>query len=296
MPSPEAEKIIAEMRAEPVGPLRSLEEERTGWEAHVKGARPAEGTLVSGVSLSGVPCERVERADSDGLVVLYAHGGGFNAGSPRTHRLFAAFLSRATGGQVIVPEYALAPEEPFPAGLDDIVAVYAALAEDGVDPGDIVLAGDSAGGGLALSAALKLRELGAPMPRALVLLSPWADLTLAGESHRANRKHPNPTEEDLRRSADWYAPGDRHHDPLVSPLFADLRGLPPMLVQVGGHEVLLDDAVELVRRAKAAGVDTQLSIAPELWHGYQLYDCPEARDAIEEIAAFVHAAVAAEVA
>jgi acetyl esterase/lipase len=289
MPSPEAEKIIAEMRARPTG-MPSLEEERSGWEAYAKTLKLPEGTLVSGVSLNGVPCEWVERADSDGLVIVLVHGGGFNSGSPRTHRQFAARLALASGARVLVPDYALAPEEPFPAGLDDIVAVYAALAEQGVEAQDIVFSGDSSGGGLAVAALVKLRELGAPMPRALALTSPWVDLTLSGDSHRTNRAHPNPSEDDLRRAAGWYVPVEQHGEALVSPLFADLSGLPAMLVQAGGHEVLLDDAAQLVARAKAAGVDARLSVAAGLWHVYQHSDCPEARDAIEEIATFINAA------
>ncbi|RYE83740.1 MAG: alpha/beta hydrolase [Hyphomicrobiales bacterium] len=289
MPSPEAEQIIAEMRAKPEG-LPSLAEERSGWEAHAKTLKLPEGTLVSGVSLNGVPCEWVERADSDALVIVLVHGGGFSSGSPRTHRQFAARLAQASGARVLVPDYALAPEEPFPAGLDDIVAVYAALAEQGVEPVDIAFSGDSSGGGLAVAALLKLRELGAPMPRALALISPWVDLTLSGESHRTNRVHPNPSAASLRRAADWYVPAERQRESLVSPLFADLSGLPPMLVQAGGQEVLLDDATGLVARAEAAGVAATLSVAPGLWHVYQHSDCPEAHDAIEEIATFVNTA------
>lgn len=289
MPSPEAEKIIAQMRAQPEG-MRSLEAERADYEAYAKTLKLPEGTLVSGVSLNGVPCEWVERADSDGLVLILVHGGGFSSGSPRTHRQFAARLAQASGARVLVPDYALAPEEPFPAALDDIVAVYAALAEQGIEARDIALSGDSSGGGLVVSTLLKLRELGAPMPRAVALTSPWVDLTLAGDSHHSNRAHPNPTEAHLRRAAAWYAPVEKHLEPLVSPLFADLSGLPPMLVQAGGHEVLLDDAAELVARAKAAGVDAQLTVAAGMWHVYQHSDCPEAHDAIEEIARFINAA------
>ena len=289
MLSPEAEKIIAEMRANPEG-MPSIEEERSSWEAYAKTLKLPEGSLVSGVSLNGVPCEWVERGDSDGLVVVLVHGGGFSSGSPRTHRQFAARLAQASGARVLVPDYALAPEEPFPAGLDDIVAVYAALAEQAVEPDDIVFSGDSSGGGLAVAALLKLRELGAPMPRAVVLTSPWVDLTLSGESHRTNAAHPNPTEANLRRAAEWYAPVVQHREALVSPLFADLSGLPSMLVQAGGNEVLLDDARQLVARAQAAGVAARLSVAEGLWHVYQHSDCPEARDAIEEIATFIHTA------
>ena len=289
MPSPEAEKIIAELRAYASQPMPSVTEERLGWEASVKGQKLPEGTLVSGVSLNGVPCEWVERADSDSLVILLVHGGGFTAGSPRTHRRFAAQLAQATGARVLVPDYALAPEVPFPAALDDIVAVYAALAEQGTEAEDVVFNGDSAGGGHALAALLKLRELGAPMPRGAVLLSPWADLTLSGASYTEKAHHPNASRAELERGARAYAPVERHREPLISPLFADLSGLPPLLIQAGELEVFVDDAVGLAQRAQAAGGAARLTIAAGLWHVYQHYDCPEARDAIEEIARFVHA-------
>lgn len=297
MLSPQAETIIAEMRARPADVLLPVEDERAAVDAAAKAQKLPEGTLVAGVSLNGVLCEQVERGDGgDGQVILYVHGGGFCVGSSRSHRLFAARLAQASGCKVLVPDYALAPEEPFPAGIDDVVAVYAALAEAGVQPGDITLAGDSAGGAVALAAVVKLRELSAPMPRAIVLLSPWLDLSLSGASHTANRKYPNMAEPRLRRAAAWYAPEAQHRDGQVSPLFADLRGLPPMLVQAGDREIFVDDAVEVVRRARAAGVEATLSVAAELWHVYQHSDCPEARDAIEQMSAFVHAAVPAEAA
>lgn len=141
-----------------------------------------------------------------------------------------------------------------------------------------------------MAALVKLRDIGAPMPRAVALTSPWVDLTLSGDSHRSNRAHPNPSEAELLRAAGWYVSAERHGDAQVSPLFADLSGLPAMLVQAGGHEVLLDDAAQLVARARAAGVAARLSVAAGLWHVYQHSDCPEARDAIEEIAMFINAA------
>lgn len=288
MPSPEAEAILVRMRAEMGAPLKPLEVERAEWEAAMKGVRPPDGTMVSGVSLNGVPCEWVERADSDGLVILLVHGGGFSAGSPRTHRSFAAQLAQTSHARVLVPDYALAPEHPFPAAIEDLVAVYAALAEQGVAAADIVVAGDSAGGGLALATLVKLREIGAPMPRGLVLLSPWLDLTLSGESHRSNAVHPNPSREDLRRAAGWYAPEAQQREPLASPMFAELAGLPPMLIQVGGNEVLLSDATRLAERAEAVGIAVRLTVAAGLWHVYQLSPCPEGSEALAEIARFAH--------
>lgn len=292
MLSPEADAVLSQLRAEMGQPRPPLDVEREQWEASMRGQRPVEGTLVSGVSLNGVPCEWVERVDSDGLVVLLVHGGGYVSGSPRTHRLLAAKLAQAMDARVLVPDYALAPEHPFPAGLEDIVAVYAALAEQGVAPSDIVLLGDSAGGGLALAALLKLRDLGAPMPRGAVLLSPWADLTLSGESHQTQAMHPNPARDNLARCAELYAGAAERREPLLSPAFADLSGLPPLLIQAGGNEVLLDDSRMVAARAEAAGVPVRLSVAPELWHVYHLSACPEADAAIAEISRFVQALAA----
>jgi monoterpene epsilon-lactone hydrolase len=272
MASAAAERILQEMRAQAGAPPPSLEEERSGWEAFAKTQKLPEGTLVSGVDLNGIPCEWVERGDSDREIVLLVHGGGFNAGSPRTHRRFAATFARMSGHRVLVPDYRLAPEDPFPAGIDDIVAVYAALIEEGVAPETIVFTGDSAGGGLCVAVAMKLKELGAPQPAALLVMSGWLDLTL----------------EELERSAQWYVGNGDRRDPLVSPVFADLSGLPPMLIQAAGNDQLLDDSVMLAERARAAGVTVTLSIAPDMWHVYQHADCPEAWAAVEEAAAFVN--------
>jgi epsilon-lactone hydrolase len=287
MVSTAAERMIEQMRAQMGGPLPSLEEERSSWEAYAKGDKLPEGTLVSGVSLNGVDCEWVGRDDSDGGVLMLVHGGGYNAGSPRTHRKFAATLAKASRHRVLVPDYRLAPESPYPAGLEDVIAVYAAIIEEGADPGSIAFVGDSAGGGLALAAVVQLRDLGAPLPRALVLLSPWLDLTLSGESLDRNAIHPNPSEAELRRAAAWYAGAANAAEPLISPLFADLGGLPPVLAQAGGHDVLLDDAVRVVEQVRAAGGKATLSVAPGLWHGFQMADCLEARAAVEEAVAFV---------
>lgn len=288
MVSVAAQTIIARMLDQPKGALHSLDEERGGWEAEARLERLPEGSLVSGVELNGVPCEWVERADSGADVVLLVHGGGFSSGSPRTHRKFAAMLAKASGQRVLVPDYRLAPEDPFPAGLDDIVAVYAALVETGLEPRSISFSGESSGGGLALSAVLRLREIEAPLPGRLLLMAPWVDLTLSGESLDTNAMHPNPTEAELRRAADWYVGELGLAEPGVSPLFADLSGLPPMLVQAGGHDVLLHDAVRLTERAQASGCEAKLTVTPAMWHVFQHSDCPEARLAVEEAAAFVN--------
>lgn len=285
MVSAAAQAIIDNLRAERGRPLPSLEDGRTGWERAAKAEKLPEGTLVSGISLNEVPCEWVERADSDTALVIIVHGGGFHAGSPRTHRRFAANFARATGRRMLIPDYRLAPEHPYPAAIDDVVAVYAGLLGQGMAAEEIVLCGDSAGGGLALSAALSLREVGAPLPAGIILMSPWLDLTLSGDSLKV--ADADPSREALARSVDWYRGQADPADPFLSPLFAELAGLPPMLIQAGAADSLADDAVRLHERAQDAGVPSVLSIAPDMWHVFQHYDCPEARAAVEEAAAFV---------
>ncbi len=288
MVSAAAKAIIEQMRANAGGPLPSLEEERSGWAEYASKEKILEGTLVSGVSLNDVACEWVEREDSDPQIVILIHGGGFTSGSPRIHRRFASMMAKASGRRVLVPDYRLAPENPFPAGIEDIVAVYAALVEAGIDPGEVVFAGDSAGGALVVSAALQLREIGAPQPAGLILMSPWLDVSLSGQSLKTNAIHPNPTAEELERAAVWYAGDADRTDPLMSPVFADLAGLAPLLIQVGSHDVLLDDALRLAERARAGGVPVTLSVAEGMWHVYQQSDCPEGWAAVEEAAAFVN--------
>lgn len=202
--------------------------------------------------------------------VLFLHGGAYQTGSTVTHQTLAAHLALAAGHRLWLPDYRLAPEHPFPAALDDALAAYQALYERAEGP--IALAGDSAGGGLALATALRLRDQQRPVA-ALALLSPWTDLTLSGESHRSRADVDPffPTPDGLALAAQRYAgETDRAH-PLVSPLFADLKGLPPLCVHVGDHETLLDDSRNLVQKAQAEGVAAQLKVWPELWHVWQSY-------------------------
>jgi acetyl esterase/lipase len=291
MVSAQARTSIEAMQSAAATPLLPLSEERANWEALARKEKLPEGTLVSGAALNGVPCEWVERADSDHDVILFIHGGGFTRGSPRTHRPLAASLTRASGRRLVVPDYRLAPEEPFPAGLDDIVAVYAALVEDGLAPEAIAFAGDSSGAGLALAAALKLKEIGAPLPGALVSLCGWLDLTLTAASLDEPGMLPSPSRAELERNVACYAGAEDRHNPLLSPVFGALAGLPPLLLQAAGRDRLLDDSITLAARAREAGVAVTLSVAAELWHGFQATDCPEARAAVEEAAAFVNNAL-----
>jgi epsilon-lactone hydrolase len=236
------------------------------------------------------------RDGDDGGVILYVHGGAFVLGSRNTHRQIASQIAIAARARALVVDYRLAPEHPFPAGLDDAVRSYRALLDAGVDARRIVIAGDSAGGGLALAALVALREAGCPLPAGAVLLSPWTDLALSGPSH-VTRAAADPllATEGMPGFVRAYL-GDRDpRTPLASPLYADLAGLPPLFVQVGDDEVLLDDATRVATRAEAASVKVTLEVWEGMWHVFQQTAArvPEAREAVLRIGAFVRERVAA---
>lgn len=231
------------------------------------------------VELGGVPGLRLAAAEArEDESLLYLHGGGYGGGSSRSHAELAARIGRAAGTTSYVPDYRLAPEHPFPAALDDAIAAYRELlGAHGGDAGAITLAGDSAGGGLALALCVALRDAGEPLPRAMALLSPWVDLTCTSPSWDARFEGDPVLDHSLRDAAKRYLDGHDPHDPLASPLFADLTGLPPLLVQAGTHEILYDDAVSLVQAAEQAGVDATLEIGHELIHVWQIFPItPEA--------------------
>lgn len=254
----------------------------------------------------GVPVERIvgEGASDPELlaraerITLHAHGGAYCMGSPVTHRGLGGALTRTTHGAVLLPDYRLAPEDPFPAALDDVVATYRWLVDDlGVDPGRLAVSGDSAGGGLAAALLVRLRDEGRPLPACFVGMSPWVDLAATGGSmSELASVDPWLTAGLVLPAGRAYA-GDTPLDhPHVSPLYADLRGLPPMLVHVGSDEILLDDAIRLVERASAAGVDASLGRFDGLWHVFQAFPgMPESRDSLREIGGFIrrHTAPAA---
>jgi acetyl esterase/lipase len=228
--------------------------------------------------------------------VLYLHGGGYVSGSPRTHRPLAGEIAHAAGARLLLPAYRLAPEHPFPAALEDAWVAYWWLLKQGVQPGQIVVAGDSAGGGLALALLVALRDAGLPLPAGLVCISPWVDLTLRGASLRANEGRDYLNAAAIRAVAALYLNGRDAREPLASPLFADLRGLPPTLIQTGTAELLLDDSKRLARRAAAAGVPVELELWENMvhvWHFLYLFEA-KARQAIRRVGCFVRERVPAE--
>jgi len=247
------------------------------------------------LTLGGVACER--HGSSRACAVLYLHGGAFFAGSPRTHRVLGDALARALGASVFLCDYRLAPEHPYPAALEDALAVWQGLLDLGYRPDQLIIAGDSAGGGLALAQALALKAQGRPLPLALLLISPFTDLSLDSDAMRSMAaRDPMLSRTLLARGADWYRRDIAADDPRVSPRYADLTGLPPLLVQVGSEEILLDDALALERQAREAGVCVECQIWPGLWHDFQLLQglLPEAGLALDAMARFVDAVFANE--
>ena len=230
-----------------------------------------------------------------GRVVLYLHGGGYVIGSPRSHRHLAAAIAGAAGASALLLDYRLAPEHPFPAAVEDATAAYRWLLDQAIAPERIVIAGDSAGGGLTVATLLALREARVPLPAGGVCISPWVDLTCSGASYRTMAEaDPIVRRAEVEEMALAYLGATSPRTPLASPLFADLRGLPPLLIHVGRDEVLLDDAVQLAERAKAAGVDATLDIYERMihvWHWF-LPMLDEAQTAVEAIGRFVRARAA----
>jgi epsilon-lactone hydrolase len=225
-------------------------------------------------------------------VVLYLHGGGYVIGSPRSHRHLAAAIARAAGTRALLLDYRLAPEHPFPAALEDAVAAYEWLLRAGITPARVVIAGDSAGGGLTMATLIALRNRGLPRPAAGVCISPWVDLTNTAASYTTKAAvDPIVTVESIAQLTQAYIGTGDPKQPLVSPLYADLRNLPPLLIHVGSEEVLLDDALGLAARARTAGIDVTMREWPAMihvWHWF-LSMLDEADVAIAEIGAFVNA-------
>lgn len=269
----------------------SLQERRTRLdELGRRGIRLPREILVRSVQARGVHAEWVESSrQATTRVILYLHGGGYCFCSPNTHRGLAARLAMAAQARALLVDYRLAPEYPFPAALEDALASYFWLLDEGIAPNCIVIAGDSAGGGLTLATAVRLRDDGAPLPAALVCISPWTDLTFSGESIRA-LADVDPVLRWRELPSVRYYTGDYPPDhPLISPLFADLSALPPTLIHVGSREILLDDSRRLAAKMKAAGVDVTLEIWPGMWHVFPIFApfVPEAEQSIAKIGAFI---------
>jgi monoterpene epsilon-lactone hydrolase len=289
MASEQLGKVIERIKSQPQNPNASIEQRRAGMERISERVPP--DVICEKVNAGGVDAEWIAApgATAD-RVILYLHGGGYVVGSVKTHRAMISRIARASNARALAIDYRLAPEHPFPAAVEDATAAYRWLLAQGYKPGRIVIAGDSAGGGLTLAALLAIRDSKLPQPAGAVPISPWTDLEGTGESVRTRAaRDVMVTQENLASSArDYYGAHDPR-DPLVSPVHADFRGLPPMLIQVGDAEILLDDATRVAARAKAAGVQVELEVwddMPHVWHVFAKL-LPEGQDAIDKIGKFV---------
>jgi epsilon-lactone hydrolase len=296
MTTKEREAVLAFLKANDAPADQSLADQRSRMDSLANFFPVPEGTEVEPAVLGGVKGEwvRVRRARRD-AAVLYLHGGGYVIGSPASHRHLAAAIGEATGTSVFSADYRMAPEHPFPAAVDDAVAAYKGLIDSGVAAANIAIMGDSAGGGLTIATLVAARDKGLPMPGCAVAISPWADLSQGGESYRSRLKRdPMITKPGLDAMAAAYLGGADAKTPLASPLFADLKDLPPLLIQVGSEEALHDDSVQLAARAEAAGVDVSLESWGGMVHVWHIFHpiLGEGRDAVARIGSFVKTHIA----
>ena len=290
MPSPQHEMIVQMLSARPAIVAPTVAETRAGFEELAKMFPLAPDVTHESIRAGGVPSEWVSVPESrPDRVILYLHGGGYVIGSLNTHRELASRIARATQARALVIDYRLAPEHPFPAAVEDAVAAYRWLLGTGIPPARIAIAGDSAGGGLTLATLLALRDAKLPLPAAGVCMSPWTDLEGTGASAQpGGADDPLLQLAGLREMGQHYAAANPRH-PHAAPLYADYRGIPPLLIQVGTRELLLDDSTRVAAKAKAAGVDVTLEPWEGLIHVWQLFgpNVPESEQAVARIGEFV---------
>jgi acetyl esterase/lipase len=291
MPSAELSGLVEGLRANGPDLTGSPVDVRAAFEAMLA-TIPFAGDLTSeAVSLGGVPGLRFASPQAAAnKALLYLHGGAYVIGSATGYRSLSAELGRAAGAISYAIDYRLAPEHPYPAAIDDAVTAYRALLAQGIPADQIVIVGDSAGGGLTLATLMRLRDAGDALPAAALLISPWADLGCTAESLTAKAvQDPSLTLEGLRATAALYLNGTDARTPAASPVFGDLHGLPPLLIQVGTAEILLDDAIAVTRRAGQHDVAVDLSIWPHMvhvWHAFA-FMLPEGQAAVAQAGAFL---------
>ncbi|WP_449284864.1 alpha/beta hydrolase [Marinobacter sp. PE14] len=234
-----------------------------------RSSTPPRGAKFENTTVGGVPATRTTFGNDHQSAVLYLHGGGYIIGSSRTHRGITGHLAKTTGCAIVTPDYRLAPEFPFPAALDDAEACWNGLLEAGLKPDQIAVAGDSAGGGLSVALAMRLRDKGLQLPASLTVFSPWVDLTQ--EQLYAPECEPVLQASWTSKAARLYAGEESLTNPLISPIFGDLSGLPPLLIQVGSQEILLNDAERLAEAANRHDVEVRLEVYNSLWHVFQVH-------------------------
>lgn len=291
MASKELEQVLELIRSHPVPEKPpTIQEMRDAAEAAPQFPLD-EDVRCEATDAGGVPGEWISTPESqEGRVVYYLHGGGYVMCSVNTHRVMISRIARAAGARALAINYRLAPENPFPAAVEDATAAYRWLVSTGVDPVHVVIAGDSAGGGLTVATLLALRDAGDPLPAAGVCISPWVDMEGLGESMTTKAEiDPMVVRNGVVGMGKAYLGDADPRTPLAAPIYADLKGLPPLLIQVGTAEVLLDDSTRLAERAKGAGVDVTLEPWEDMihvWHGFAPM-LPEGQQAIDRIGEFV---------
>ena len=293
MASPELDKVfeIFKKAQKQHKTVTGVEQARL-WREGITSEFPLDEDIVcQRVGAGGVPAEWIYAPNAtDDRVLMYLHGGGYMIGSMRTHRVPLSRLSRASGARVLGLDYRLAPENPFPAAVEDSVAAYRWLLSEGTDPKKIAIGGDSSGGGLTVATLVALRYFGEPLPASGISHSGWTDLANTGETMTTKAEEDPVVDRELLDNAATVYLGDRDRKtPLASPFYADLRGLPPLLVQAGSAEVLLDDSVNFAERAKAAGVDVTLEVwddMPHIWQAFATF-LPEGQQAIDHCGEFI---------
>lgn len=240
------------------------------------------------ISINGVACDWLIPADEKASrVLLYLHGGGFVFGQTPLHLQMGAYLAKKMSVRLLMVDYSLAPVHPFPTALEECISVYRWLLNQGYKPQNIAFAGDSAGGNLTLTTMLKLHAEGIPLPTAAVCLSPVTDLT-EKEKRREGFNDPLLPPKAMKLYTEAYIAQNDPRDPLISPVFGNLRGFPPLLIHVGENEVLRDDAIKIAEIAKSHGVDARLEIYPRMWHVWQLFlDLPQAKQSLDDLAQFL---------
>ncbi len=254
--------------------------------------KPPKDVEIFPITVNGVSAEWLTPVGAtQEKVMIYLHGGGYVMGSPATHRSIVARLAKACGVRALSIDYRLAPEHPFPAALEDSLTAYQWVIDQGISPENILMAGDSAGGGLTLATLLSLRDNNQALPAMALCISPWTDLTLTGSSITTKAKIDPYISHNLLKLGAHYVAESKAQLPLISPFYADLKGLPPLLIHAGTDEVLLSDSTRLAEAAKNSGVIVNIKIWERMWHDFHLWApyVPEANQAIEEIGNFVEA-------
>lgn len=297
MASPQLQSIIDMLRNRPSSDRLEIKTARAAFEQIAMLFKPAPDITTQSLSANGVPAEWITPPNATDTVVYWLHGGGYTVGSINTHRDMISRIARASEARAFAIDYRLAPEHPFPAAVDDAVTGYRWLLAQGIDPKAVVIGGDSAGGGLTFATLITLRDAGDPLPAAAVTFSPWTDLEGTGESITTRRDaDPMIDPAGMPEMSALYHTTTPVRDPRVSPIHADLTGLPPQLIHVGDAEVLLSDATRMADKAKAAGVDTTLEVWDEMIHVFQFFAATlsEGQQAIEMAGEFVKSHVAAK--